>query len=337
MGRYLIRRFLLMIPMLIGVTLIMFLVGHLVPTDPIAIILPPKALADPGVRQAAIEEWGLDKSLPEQYLAYIWNLLHGDMGRSFTTRKPVLDDLRIFLPATIELALAAMLFAVCVGFPLGIVAALQKGKWTDHSARGIALLGASMPQFWSGLMVLFLFYATLSILPGPGRIDTRMVSPERVTGLLTIDSIIAGNWETLSNCLQHLLLPALVEGWFPLALVARVTRASLLDVLQMDYMRTARAKGLLPRSVTIFHALPNALIPTITVLGLSIAFLLAGAVTTELVFSWPGLGSYMVSAAVNLDYPAVMSGTLVIALVFMFSSLVVDILYGLVDPRIREV
>jgi peptide/nickel transport system permease protein len=335
--QHILRRLLLMIPMLIGITLVVFLVSHMVPVDPLAVILNPKALHNPEIRQAAIEKWGLDKSLPEQYIRYLWNLAHGEMGVSFKTKQPVAQDLRTFLPATVELALAALLFSLVVGLPLGVVAALRSGQWVDHVARLVSLLGASMPPFWSGLMVLFVFYAKLGILPGPGRLDPRLTVPENVTGLLLIDSLLARDLAALTNALQHLILPAMILGWFSLALIARVTRASLLEALRTDYIRTAHAKGLHPRAVTLFHALPNAIIPTVTILGLEIAWLLTGSIMTEIIFAWPGIGRYAVEAARNLDYPAIMGTTLLIAVLYMASSLVVDTLYSIIDPRIREV
>jgi peptide/nickel transport system permease protein len=334
--QYVLGRFLTMIPMLAAVTLVVFLVSQLLPVDPLAVILPIKALNNPEARQRAIERWGLDKSLPEQYLTYLWNTLHGDLGTSFVTKQPVREDLQRFVPATGELALAALLFAVGVGLPLGVIAGIRAGGWVDHVARAIALLGASMPPFWSGLMALFLFYAVLRILPGPGRIDPRMISPEPVTGLLTIDSLIAGDGAAFVNAVRHLILPAVILGWYPLAVTARLTRASLLEVLGMDYIRTARAKGLHPRRVMLVHALRNALIPTVTMLAFSAAVLLTGAITVEAVFAWPGIGSYLVQAAMNLDYPALMSTTILVAVIFMSSRLVVDLLYGVIDPRIRE-
>lgn len=334
--QHIARRLLLMIPMLVGVTLIVFVVSHVVPVDPLAVILTPKTLGNPEIRQAAIEKWGLDKSLPEQYLLYLWNLVHGDMGVSFKTKQPVLQDLVHYLPATIELATAALIFALCAGLPLGVIAALRSGRFADHFARVLSLLGASMPPFWSGLMALFVFYATLGIAPGPGRLDARMTAPDTLTGLLLIDSLMAGDGAAFWSALRHLILPAIILGWFSLALIARVTRASLLEVLQTDYVRTAYAKGLSSRTVMVVHALRNAIIPTVTVLGLEIAWLLTGSVMTETIFAWPGLGRYAVESARNLDYPAIMGVTLVIALLYMFSSLGVDILYSFIDPRIRE-
>jgi peptide/nickel transport system permease protein len=335
--QHVLRRLLLMIPMLIAITLVVFLVSHVVPVDPLAVILNPKTLHNPEIRQAAVEKWGLDKSLPEQYLRYLWNLTRGEMGVSFKTKQPVAEDLRAYLPATVELALAALAFSLTVGLPLGIVAALRSGKWMDHVARLISLLGASMPPFWSGLMALSLFYAKAGILPGPGRLDSRLTAPDTVTGLLLIDSFLAGDSAALLSALRHLILPAMILGWFSLALIARVTRASLLEALQTDYIRTAHAKGLHPRAVALVHALPNAIIPTVTILGLEIAWLLTGSIMTEIIFAWPGIGRYAVEAARNLDYPAIMGTTLLIAVLYMASSLVVDVLYSVIDPRIREV
>jgi len=331
-----LRRLFLMIPMLIGVTLATFLVSHVVPVDPLAVILDPKSMSNAGIRQAAIEKWGLDRPLREQYVRYVWNLAHGDLGISFRSKRPVAQELVEVLPATVELALAAFLFALCTGLPLGVFAALRSGKWMDHFARLVSLLGASVPPFWSGLMFLSVFYANLGILPGPGRIDARLARPESVSGLLLIDTLIAGDLTAFVSALRHLILPAMILGWFSLALIARITRASLLEVLQMDYIRVAHAKGLHPRSVVLVHALRNALMPTVTILGLEIAWLLTGSVMTETIFAWPGIGRYAVDAARNLDYPAVMGTTLLVAILYMASSLVVDVVCTMIDPRTRE-
>lgn len=330
------RRLLLVIPMIIGITLLTFLVSHIVPLDPLAVIVSEKALDQPDIVEAAVRKWGLDKSLPEQYLYYLWNLAHGDLGVSFKTKRPVAQDLAQYLPATVELGTASLIFALIFGLPLGIIAAIKSGHWVDHLARLISLLGASMPPFWSGLMALFVFYYRLQILPGPGRIDARMTAPPQVTGLHLVDSLLARDTAAFVNSLQHLILPSIILGWFTLALIARVTRASMLEVLYTDYVRTARAKGLRERSVIIVHALRNAFIPTLTVLGLAFAGLMTGAIMTETIFAWPGIGRYAVEAAANLDYPAVMGTTLLIAIVYIFVNLFVDILYGFIDPRIRE-
>jgi peptide/nickel transport system permease protein len=275
--------------------------------------------------------------LPVQYLHYVANLAQGDMGVAFKTKRPVAQDLAFYLPATVELALAAFSYSIAVGLPLGVLAALYSGRWIDHLARLFSLLGASMPPFWSGLVMLYLFYFRLELLPGPGRLDSRIVAPVTRSGLLLVDSLLAGDVTAFLSATKHLVLPAVILGWFSLALIARITRSSLLEVLQMDYIRTAHSKGLHPRWVIVRHALRNALIPTITILGLEVAWLLTGSIMTEAIFSWPGIGTYAVTAARNLDYPAVMGTTLLVALIFMLSSLVVDVLYGIVDPRIREV
>ncbi len=333
---HIIRRLLLVIPMLIGVTLVTFTVSHLVPVDPLVVIVSEKALDKPDIVQAAIEKWGLDRSLPEQYLYYVWNLAQGDLGISFKTKRPVAQDLAQYLPATAELGLASLFFALLFGLPLGIIAAVKAGRWADHVARLISLLGASMPPFWSGLMVLFLFYYTLGILPGPGRTDTRLIAPTTITGLHLVDTLLVGDFQAFADALRHLILPSVILGWFTLALVSRVTRSALLEVLGMDYIRTARGKGLRERTVILVHALRNALIPTLTVLGLAFAGLMSGAIMTETIFAWPGIGRYAVEAATNLDYPAVLGTTLLIAVIYIFVNLIVDLLYGVIDPRIRE-
>ena len=336
LSAHIIRRLLLLIPMLIGVTLLTFVVSHFVPANPLVVIVGEKSLDKPDIVNAAIEKWGLNKSLPEQYLIYLANLARGDLGISFKTKRPVTQDLKDYLPATVELSIASMLFALIFGLPLGIIAAIKSGSWLDHVSRLVSLLGASMPPFWSGLMVLFLFYYKLQILPGPGRIDTRLVAPNSITGMYLMDSLLAGDWQAFANSLQHLILPSVVLGWFTLALICRITRASLLEVLRMDYIRTARAKGLREQTVILIHALRNAFIPILTVLGLAFAGLMTGAIMTETIFAWPGIGRYAVESAANLDYPAVLGTTLLIAVIYILVNLTVDVLYGVLDPRIRE-
>jgi peptide/nickel transport system permease protein len=336
MSTLIIRRLLLVVPMLIGITLITFIVSHLVPIDPIAVIVSEKAMDSPDIVAAAVEKWGLDKPLPEQYLFYLWNLTHGDLGISFKTKRPVAQDLAQYLPATVELTLCSLLFALLFGLPLGILAAIRAGSWADHLARLISLLGASMPPFWSGLIALFLFYYVFQILPGPGRVDTRTVTPVTITGLHLVDTLLVGDGAAFIDVVRHLILPSIILGWFTLAIVSRVTRSSLLEVLGMDYVRTARGKGLKEQSVILTHALRNAFIPTLTVLGLAFAGLMSGAIMTETIFAWPGIGRYAVEAAANLDYPAVLGTTLLIAVIYIFINLLVDVLYGVIDPRIRE-
>ncbi|MCJ7625020.1 MAG: ABC transporter permease, partial [Anaerolineaceae bacterium] len=220
--------------------------------------------------------------------------------------------------------------------PLGIISALKSGNIIDHFTRVFALLGASMPPFWSGLLVLFLFYYKFDIFPGPGRIDSRMIGPETVTGFFLIDTLLAGDIDAFWSSLHHILLPAMILGWFTLALMARITRSSMLEVLEMDYVRTARAKGLQERLVIFRHALRNALIPMITILGLAFAGLMSGAIMTETIFAWPGIGQYAVMSAVNLDYPSIMGVTLIISVLYITLNLIVDLTYAVIDPRIRE-
>jgi peptide/nickel transport system permease protein len=332
---FVLRRFLVAIPTLLGVTLVTFIVSHIVPGDPLKVILKNRAQANPEIIAAYRERYGLNRSLPEQYLVYVKGLLQGDLGDSFVTRRPVLDDLAQYLPATIELAVVAMLIATVVGLPLGAIAAIHRGRAADHLSRFITMAGASIPAFWLGLVVLFVFYYKLQWLPGPGRIDTDLFDPPRITGMILVDSVLAHDWPVFVSALRHLVLPACVLAAYPLAIIARLARSSLLDVLNMDYVRTARAKGLHEQRVLRGHALRNALIPTVTAAGLAFGYLLAGAVTVEIVFSWPGIGRYAVTAATTLDYPAIIGFTLVVAIMFIVVNLLVDLTYALLDPRIR--
>ncbi len=333
---HLIRRLLLVIPMIIGITLLLFTVTRIVPVNPLAVILTERTMHDPKAVAAATERWGLDKPVAEQYLIYMKNLAQGDLGVSFKTKNPVANDLKKFLPATIELAIGSFIFAISLGLPLGIISALKSGSFIDHFTRVFALLGASMPPFWSGLLMLFVFYYKLKWLPGPGRIDARLTAPDTVTGFFLIDSLVAGDFVAFKSSLTHLILPSIILGWFTLALMARITRSSLLEVLSLDYVRTARAKGLSEYIVIIRHALRNALIPLITILGLAFAGLMSGAIMTETIFAWPGIGRYAVESSVNLDYPSLMGTTLLIAIIYMFVNLFVDVAYAAIDPRIRE-
>lgn len=334
--QHITRRLLLMIPMAIGITLLLFIVTHIVPVNPLAVILTERSMEDPHAIQAATEKWGLDKPLPEQYLIYLKNLLQGDLGTSFKTKNPVASDLKNFLPATIELSIGSFIFAILVGLPLGIISAVKSGSFVDQFTRVFSLLGASMPPFWSGLLVLFVFYYKLRWAPGPGRINSRLGAPESFTGLFVFDSLIQGNMPAFWDSLSHLILPSIILGWFTLALIARITRSSMLEALQQDYIRTARAKGLAEKWVVLSHALRNALIPLVTLVGLAFAGLMSGAIMTETIFSWPGIGRYAVESAANLDYPAITGTTLLIAIIYMLVNIFVDALYTIIDPRIRE-
>jgi peptide/nickel transport system permease protein len=333
---FIARRLLLAFFVVIVVSIATFLLAHAVPGDPITAIVSERQANNPEVRATLERRWGLDRPLPVQYLYYVGNLLKGDLGESISKRTPVAQELRHRVPATIELVLFAMAFAIVVGVPLGIVSALNHDRWPDHVARFITLIGTSIPVFWLGLLLLYLFFFRLEWLPGPGRLDVGMKAPATITGMVTLDAALQLDWSVLIAALRRLVLPSIVLGAYAMGIIARMLRSSLLASLGDDYVRTARAKGLDERSVVAGHALRNALIPTVTVLGLTTASLLAGAVLTETIFSWPGVGSFAVSAALKLDYPALLGITLVVAIIYVIVNLVVDILYGLLDPRIRS-
>lgn len=333
--RYILHRILLAIPMLLGITLVMFIMYNMTQVDPIVMIVGERQLNNAQIVDAARERWGLNRPPWVQYFTYIDNYLHGDLGMSFLTHRPVIDDLRLYLPATVELGFVSLLFAIGVGIPVGIVAGVRKGSLFDRVAWAVSLLNASLPPFWTGLIALFFLYYHLGLMPGPGRLDPRMVAPPTVTGLYTVDALIEGNWAAFWSALRHLILPAFILGSFTLAIVLRVTRAAIIDEMRNDYIRTARSKGLGERKVVVAHALRNVLIPLVTILGLAFAGLLSGAVMTETVFDWPGIGTYLVKAAGALDYPAIQGGTLLIAVIYISMNLGVDLLYGFLDPRVR--
>jgi peptide/nickel transport system permease protein len=332
---YLIRRLLLLIPMLFGILVVSFVISHVVPGDPTAVNLGQYAMSDPTIVAAYRHQWGLDQPAPAQFLVYLGRLVHGDLGISQQSHRPVLTDLSDYLPATAELAIAAILISISVGIPLGMVSAVYHKRLPDHLARLLALMGASVPVFWSGLVGLDVLYVHFGLLPGPGRLDESLTPPSTITGLYTVDSLLTGNWTDLRSSLAHLILPSLVLSGFSTGLFTRITRSAMLEVLGRHYIRTARAKGLSYWLVILRHALPNALIPTLTSIGLAFANLITGAVLAETIFSWPGIGRYAFQAATNLDFPAIMGVTLLIAFLYIIINLIVDLLYGLVDPRIR--
>jgi peptide/nickel transport system permease protein len=335
LSRYVLRRLILAVPMLLGITLVLFLIYNLVQVDPLVMIVGERAMDKPEIVAAATARWGLDRPVWEQYLRYVTNMLRGDFGNSFQTKRPVLTDIIQFLPATAELAMSSLLFATVLGIPLGILAGVKHRSIIDRIVWFVSLINASLPPFWTGLIFLTIFYFNLGIAPGPGRLDPRMTDPERITGLYTVDTLLQGDAAGFGSALHHLMLPTLILGGFTLALVIRVTRAAIIDEMRRDYIRTARGKGMTERRVVIRHALRNVLIPLVTILGLAFAGLLSGAVMTETVFDWPGLGQYLVKAAVALDYPAIQGGTILIALLYIIVNMVVDILYGVIDPRVR--
>jgi ABC-type dipeptide/oligopeptide/nickel transport system permease component len=330
---YVARRLLLMVPVLLGVALITFVISHLVPGDPARLVAGPHAPIE--VILAVRTKMGLDKPVYEQFLIYVSDLARGDFGMSITTRRPVLDDLLMFFPATIELTVAAMLLSVAIGVPLGIASATRQNTLPDHLSRIFALAGIATPVFWSGLMVLLLFYYRLGVLPGPGRIDIHVITPRQITGLYVVDSVITGNWSALASSLKHLVLPASVLAFSTLGAIVRMVRSSMLEVLREDYIVLARAKGLPERIVVYKHALKNALTSTVTLSALIFGTLLTGTVLVEAVFAWPGIGRYAVTAIEYLDFAAVMGYTLLVTLIYLTVNLSVDVLYALIDPRVR--
>lgn len=332
MIRFLIRRFLGLLLVMVGVSIITFVLSQLVPVDPALSALGQNAREDQ--IQAFRQQYGLDRPPVEQYFSYMQRLLRGDLGLSIRTRRPIINDLRDFLPATLELSLAAMLVTLLMGISLGIVAAVKRNSWVDGFARIFALLGGSLPIFFVGLLVLAVFYSKLRWLPGPGRLDATLTPPPRVTGMFLIDSLIVGDMALFRNALAHLILPAITLGYYSTAVVLRMTRSAMLEVLSQDYIRTAQAKGLQDRVVLLRHALKNAMIPILTTIGIVFGSLLSGAVLTETVFGWPGLGRYATASAVSLDFPAVMGVTLVAAILYPVINTLVDIGYHMLDPRV---
>jgi peptide/nickel transport system permease protein len=334
--RLIVQRVLLMVPLMVGMTLIAFVVSHSVPADPVAAHLGQRSMEDTAIVAAFRQQWGLDKPLPEQYLTYLRNLVQGDLGVSIRTHMPVADDLARYLPASAELAIIATVVGIVLGIPFGVISAVRRNQWLDHVVRGVSLLGVSSPVFWLGLVALYVFYFRLGWLPGPGRLDVGMTEPQHLTGMYTVDSLLTGNWSALGSSVRHLVLPGLVLASVYLGLVTRMTRSSMLEVLSAEYVRTARGKGLRERVVIYRHALVNALIPTVTVLGLAFGDILAGTVLTETIFSWPGIGRYAYQSAVTLDFPSIMGVSLVIAVIFITVNLVTDLTYVFLDPRLRR-
>ena len=284
---------------------------------------------------ALLEQFGFDRPLWEQFLEYFLGIFQGDLGASLVTKKPVFEEFFTLFPATLELSICAMIFAICLGIPAGIIAAVKRGTAVDHSVMGTALVGYSMPIFWWGLLMIVLFSGILKWTPVSGRISLLYFFPQE-TGFMLIDSLLSGQKGAFKSALSHLILPTIVLGTIPLAVIARQTRSAMLEVLGEDYVRTARAKGLSAMRVIGLHALRNALIPVITTIGLQVGVLLAGAILTETIFSWPGIGKWMVDSIFRRDYPSVQGGLLMIAGIVMLVNLIVDLLYGLINPRIRH-
>jgi len=338
--RYAVKRFLTIIPVFIGISILVFSFIRLIPGDPAVAMLGERATAE-SVAQIR-ENLGLEKPITEQYLIYVVKVLRGDLGKSILRGDLVADDIRHRFPATVELTMAAMLVALLVGFPAGIISATRRNSIFDNASRLVALTGVSMPVFWLGLMMAWFLGVQLHILPVSGRLnfDTtiqpiRILGHEFRTNLYVLDSLLTGNLPALRDTLAHLAMPAIALGTIPMAIIARMTRSSMLEVLGLDYIRTAHAKGLSEQSVIFRHAIKNAMLPVITVVGLQFGRLLGGALLTETIFSWPGIGLWAFEAIQARDYPVVQGMTLFIAAVFVLANLTVDILYTVFDPRIR--
>jgi dipeptide transport system permease protein len=332
--RLLLARLATLVPTLLGVSVAAFALIRLVPGDPVEIMMGERRL-DPAAHAALMQQLGLDQPLPTQYLHYVGQLLQGDLGMSLVTREPVAQEFKALFPATLELAGAALLLALGAGLLLGLAAALRRGRWLDQAVMALATVGNSMPVFWWGLILIMFFSVGLEWTPVSGRVGIEF-DIEAVTGFMLIDSALSSEPGAFASALLHLVLPALVLGTVPMAVIARMTRSAMLEVLREDYMRTARAKGLSPARVVLHHGLRNALIPVLTVLGLQVGSLLGGAVLTETIFSWPGIGKWLIDAIARRDYPVVQAGILVSALVFIAVNLAVDLLYGVVNPRLRS-
>lgn len=331
---FLVRRLFSLVGVIVGVGVFTFLLSHVVPADP-AVQLAGGPRATPQEIVRVRHMLGLDQPLIVQFFTYLNGLVHGDLGTSYNTQHTVLHDLGLYLPATAELALYAWLLAAVVGIPLGVISAVHRDRWPDHLSRILSVASVAMPIFWLAILLQLVFYGQLGILPVAERIDASVGIPDRITGLYTVDSLLHGNLAQLGSSLRHLILPSATLAFGSIAGLVRVGRASMLEALRQDYVRTARAKGLTQRRVMYGHALRNALIPTVTLLSLSFGGLLGGAFLIEIVFAWPGIGQYSVQAVTNFDYQPIMGVTLLAAVIYVVLNLVADLLYAALDPRIR--
>ncbi len=331
---YFLKKLIVVLPTFFGVTLVAFVFIRTLPGDPVMLMAGERGMSEER-HVELMAEMGFDKPILVQYGVYLKQLAGGNFGTSIITKQPVLKEFTALFPATVELSLCAMLIAVFFGLPAGMIAATRRGSAFDHSVMTAALTGYSMPIFWWGLLLIIFFSGILGWTPVSGRVSL-LYFFEPVTGFMLIDSLLSGQAGAFSSAVSHLILPAIVLGTIPLAVIARQTRSAMLEVLSEDYVRTARAKGLGPMRVIGLHALRNAMIPVITVIGLQVGVLFAGAILTETIFSWPGIGKWMVDSIFRRDYPAVQGGLLLIAAIVMIVNLVVDLLYGLINPQIRH-
>jgi peptide/nickel transport system permease protein len=336
MLRFVVSRLATAVVMVLLATLVIFLIANTVPGDPVLTQLGDMAASNPATVAEFRAKWGLDLPVWQRYGIFLQGLAHGDLGESISSRRPVLADIAEYAPATIELASVSFVLSIVIGLPLGILAAVRRDSWIDHVARAVSLVGVSAPTFWLAFIMLAIFYGALDWAPGPGRLDPISFPPDRITGLLLVDSILQGDWDTFHDAAAHLVLPSIVLAAATLGLITRTTRAAMLEALSQDYVRVAKAKGLRARAVVLGHALPNAMLPVVTLGGLAYANLLAGAVMTETVFSWPGLGRYTFRSAVSVDFPAIMAITAIVAAIFVMVNFFVDLSYALLDPRVLK-
>ncbi|ENR30057.1 ABC transporter permease subunit [Brucella suis] len=321
MFRFILNKLVYLVPTFIGITIVAFAFVRVLPGDPVLLMAGERGVS-PERHAELMAQLGFDRPIWEQYLLYVWNLLHGDFGQSLVTKKPVLVEFFALFSATVELSICAIILAVLIGIPAGVIAAVKRGSWFDQGLMGISLVGYSMPIFWWALLLIIFFSGVLQWTP--------------VSGFMLIDSLLSGQKGAFLSAASHLILPTIVLATIPLAVIARQTRSAMLEVLGEDYVRTARAKGLPIRRIVGLHALRNAMIPVITTIGLQVGVLMAGAILTETIFSWPGIGKWMLDSISRRDYPVVQSGLLLIAFIIMVVNLVVDLLYGLINPRIRH-
>lgn len=330
--RLIIRRLLALILVLIGLSIVTFVLSHIVPGDPARLIAGPRA------GQQAVEnirhQYGLDRPLYEQYVSYLKGIVTLDFGTSLSSLRPVRSDLGQYFPATVELALAALVLSLVIGFPLGILSAVRPNSLVDYLSRLVSITGIATPIFWMALLAQFAFFVRLKWLPDGGRLPPGATPPQGITGLYTVDSLLEGNWSLFVTALKYLVLPACVLAYSTLPLITRQLRGAMLEVLGQDYIRTARAKGLRERGTILHHALRNAMLPVVTILGLQVGLLFSGAVLIEIVFSWPGIGRYALTGVTNFDYNAIMAVTLVIGFCYVIINMFADIAYMLLDPRI---
>lgn len=335
MGSFLFKRLLVLIPTFLGVTIVAFSLIRMVPGDPVMILMGERG-SSPELYQSMREKLGLNEPLPVQYFKYLKRALQLDLGDSIVSKRPVIEEFFSRFPATFELGIIGLFFAVVIGIPLGVIAAIKRNSVFDYSLMGASLIGFSMPIFWWGLVLILVFSVQLGLTPVSGRIGFEYdIHP--VTGFLLIDTLWTGaGWGAFFDALKHMILPATALGTIPLAVVARMTRSSMLEVLGEDYMRTAKAKGLKFGRIVFIHGLRNALIPVITVIGFMFGTIVTGAILTETIFSWPGIGKWLVASVTSRDYPVIQGGILIIAAIIVFVNMAVDVIYGLVNPRMRD-